>query len=314
MNGILTFQPPSHFDHQATGTFGECERMAFYSLGLGRKPKSSTTALDWGGTFHACVDVLLTEANISKCQEIINTKMIEDLDDHYGRTPDRMMEALYKWVEWFAANPIEILRTEQPTIIRCDSGISCPYFEEGCGLEYGGIMDAIVRWQGYVGPLDRKTTVMRENDPVSQYRLSHQMQGYDWIASHLQGNHCWGAIIERIITNKSRIEFGRFPVSYSREAIREWVINEKVLQAEFNHKIKNYPQDETMWRQNRGRCYEPYPCQYRDVCTSSKGKFREKVLLEHYRESRWDFMNRDEVEDAVGTGSGSDSLVQIVRR
>lgn len=288
---------PEHTDHQLSGTFGECERMAYYSQVIGRQRREVSTSLDWGKTFHACADILETTRDIQAVEDFINKNLYEDPEDYYGRSRARMFEVLTKWVEWRQTNPIKVLRTEQPTVIRCQEGTPCPYYEEGCGLEYGGIMDRIVEWQGYLGPLDFKTTVMTNKDPANEFRLSHQLQGYVWIASHLLGNHCWGGIIERVITNKSKIEFGRFPIAYSRNLIREWVENEKVLQADFRYKLENHPDNEIAWRQNRGRCWEPYPCQYRDVCLSSREKgFRQRWLLDNTVERRWNFMKRDEEE------------------
>ena len=304
---VFTSQAPPYFDHQVSGMFGECERMAYYLHQLGRRPNRTTTALDWGATFHGCVDIIIQyeglkgnnlEIIANLCRDFIKERMMEDDTDRYGRTPERMWEALMTWIDYQRNNPIEILRSEQPTIIRCDSGESCPYFpdrEKGCDLEYGGIMDAIVNWIGYIGPLDRKTTVMTDKDPVNEYLLSHQMMGYDWIASHLMGRHCWGAIVERVITNKSKIEIGRFPIPFSASLIQEWVENERVLQSDYKFKAENYPFNENMWRQNRARCWEPYACQFRDVCLAPvEGGFRQRFLRDNTVEKRWDFMNRDE--------------------
>lgn len=286
------------FDHQASGTFAECERMAYYQLQLARRRKELALALDWGKTFHACVEIIKTYEDageaVAACETFINANLMEDPEDRYGRSKSRMFEFLNKWVQWRQLNPIKVLRHEQPTIIRCTDGSHCPYFEEGCGLEYGGIMDEIVEWQGYIGPLDYKTTVMTDSDPASKFRLSHQMMGYDWIASHLMGNHCWGAIVEQGICNKSKIEFNRYPIAFSRHLIEEWVYNERQIQADYQRKAAEFPNDELGWRQNRGRCWDPYPCQFRDVCLAPRyDGFRIRWLLDNTTEDRWDFMNRD---------------------
>lgn len=287
---------PQFHDHQLSGQFGECERMAYYAHILGRRfIGRSTAALDWGSAFHRVVELWTKTRSTEAVHEFIMESLEENHDDRYGRTRERMFEVFLKWAKYNEDHPMTVLRTEQPTVIRCDK--PCMYYpdnERGCDLQYGGIQDAIVEWQGMVGPKDYKTTVMTESDPASQYRLSHQMRGYTWIASHLIGDHCWGAIIERLITNKSKIDIGRFPVSFSRDLIREFVENERRLQQRIKHLYEHHAYDEDAWVQNFARCWEPYACAWRDVCLSPKQfDFRLKYLRDNTQEQRWDFMNRD---------------------
>lgn len=307
------------FDHQVSGTFGECERWAWYQHVLGRSSKGSSFALDWGKAFHAATEAWdyaqgelaagrpLT-LQITPAQSVATT--IEDMvvgaitanlpennEDRYGRTRGRMFEAFVQWLEYCKVNPIKILRTEQSVIVQCNSGSHCPYFPTsptGCGLKYGGRMDRIIEWNGIRGPKDLKTTVMDEQDPLVQYRPSHQFEGYVWMASHLMDGHCWGIIVERIVTNKSKIKIDRFPVSYTKDNIREWVVNELENQERFRYLVANHPEDMFRWRQNYARCGTPWPCPYRDVCLSpTTGGFRYKLLRDNYVEKRWDFTNPD---------------------
>jgi hypothetical protein len=288
-------QLPTQFDHQVTGTFGECERMAYWRHILGRERASGdNTALQWGKVMHTASEVWETEKDPIKVQSVITDNLNENLEDKYGRTQGRMFEAFLKYANFQAANPIEVLRTEQPTLLTCDSGTSCPYFDGGCGLTYGGRIDRVVRWQGMVGPLDIKTTVMNEQDPISEYRPNHQFMGYVWVVSHLMNDHSWGIIVDRIVTNKSSIDIKRFPVSFTRDNIREWVENERRIQARIHHLMETSPTDETAWVQNYFRCQKPWPCPFRDACLAPRdGDFRYKWLAQNTVERRWDFRNPD---------------------
>lgn len=289
---------PEKFDHQVTGTFGECERMAYYQHILGRRSTSSDrTALNWGSAMHACSDIWSKTQDPAQVQELIESSLDENAEDRYGRTKGRLFEAFLKYAQFQASNPLEVMRTEQPTLITCDDGESCPYFADGCGLTYGGRIDKIVRWQGMVGPLDLKTTVMNDKDPVTEYRPSHQFMGYVWVVAHLMKDHCWGAIVDRVVTNKSNILISRFPVSFTKDNIKDWVRNEKALHGRIHYLFENYPEQEEMWIQNYARCANPYPCAYRDVCLSgSEMDFRYKWLAQNTTEVRWDFVNPDAEE------------------
>jgi hypothetical protein len=286
---------PAKFDHQVTGTFGECERMAYYKHILGRnRTGQDRTALNWGSAMHKASELWQLNKDPEQIQNFIEGSLETNSEDRYGRTKGRMFEAFLKYAQFQAMNPIEVLRTEQPTLLRCDEGASCPYFEHGCGLTYGGRIDRVIRWQGMVGPLDIKTTVMNETDPIADYRPSHQFMGYVWVVSHLMNDHAWGIIVDRIVTNKSNILINRFPVSFTRDNIREWVQNEKRMHSRIGELFENHSDDETAWIQNYFRCAKPWPCEFREACLSPRdGDFRYKWLAQNTEERRWDFHNPD---------------------
>lgn len=299
--GLLVQPPPKVFDHQISGTFGECQRMAYYRFALGREVTyGDRTALNWGSAMHAVADAWNKTHSADAVGDAIVKNLDENIDDRYGRTRDRMYEAAMKWFEFRKNNPLKVLRSEQPTAVQCELGDKCPYSDSGCDLTYGGRVDNIVEWQSMIGPLDIKTTVMDEKDPVADYAINHQFMGYVWIASHLQGEHCWGLIVERIVTNKSKIDIKRFPASYTRDQIREWVRNEQVLQRRYLDLLANHPYDETQWVQNYARCNTPWACSFRDVCLSdTEGGFRAKWLRDNSQFKPWDFQNPDGEETEV---------------
>ncbi len=286
---------PDHFDHTFTGTHGECERLAYYQFVLGRIPSYfDTIALTWGKTFHAIAEVWQKEPHtpetVVMIDSVIDTNLPEESDDRYGRVAGRMRQLFHDWVIYRKGDTIDIIRPEQSAVILCNS--PCPYndIEGGCQLEYGGRLDDIVRWQGQIGPLDLKTTVMNYTDPVTQFRPSHQMEGYVWITSHLIGEHCWGSIVEQLVCNKSTIKIGRYTMPYAKDLIREWAIQERIRQGRIHEQFQNHAWDEQHWLQNFGRCWSPYPCTYRDTCLSSRDMdFRYKRLRDHTYERRWDF-------------------------
>jgi hypothetical protein len=198
----------------------------------GRGKAETDFTLAWGSLFHLLCEKWIEHQDLDEIIQLIDLNLDEEDEDRYGRNKRRMQEAFIEWVKFRKADPIEILRTEQAAVVACLEG-PCPYSEHGCGLVYGGRLDQIVRWNMLVGPLDIKTTVMEVKDPILEYKPNHQMEGYVWITSHLMGKPCWGAIVERVIINKSKIKPHRFPVPYSRDLILEWVENEKLTTQRF---------------------------------------------------------------------------------
>lgn len=283
------------FDHSFTGTYLACERMALYQNIWGRRGKEENFTLHWGKVFHKIAEQWQKNGNLNEILELIDLNIPEETDDRYGRNKLRMQEAFMEWAKFRRSDPLEILRTEQPATVACLDG-PCPYSDRGCNLVYGGKLDEIVRWNAMVGPLDFKTTVMNSTDPVQEYKPNHQMEGYVWMSTHLTGTHCWGAIVERIVCNKSKLMVNRFPVPYARDTILEWVENEREVHAEIQAKFRDHPYDEVKWKQNQTRCFLPYACRFRDVCLSPReGGFRLRWLRDNTDENRFDFRKEDTV-------------------
>jgi hypothetical protein len=282
--------------------FGECERMCYYCHVLGRLPaREDRFTLHWGNVFHGATEIWDTTKDIEAVEAFIIENLDVETDDKYGRNRGRMFQLFVTWLEYTQLHPQKILRTEQPVLIECRDR-PCPYSPTGCDLVYGGRMDRIVEWDGLVGPKDYKTTVMTESDPISEYRPNHQTMGYVWQASHLLGKHCWGIIVERAICNKSKIDISRFPVPFSKDNIRQWVINERELQRSLQERFAKHRWDESKWKQNYARCFKPYPCAYRDVCLSPvEGNFRYRWMRDNTIERRWDFNRPDAQEVANAT-------------
>lgn len=294
---------PSKYDHSTTGIFQECERMFYWQHILGRVPKIENYAFRWGKVAHRVVEQwLVTPGDTDTVMNTIVTEVPEITEDRYKRNRRRMVDLFIEWVKYNEANPLKVLHTEQSVLMAClDS--PCPYSSTGCNLVYGGRMDRIVDWNGIVGPLDVKTTVMDDQDPVAEYKPSHQMMGYVWLGSHLMGKHVWGVILEKIVCNSSKLFVKRHPITFAKDLIREWAEQEIQYQQRIKELYARAPYDPSPWLMNHFRCYKPYKCSYRDICTSPRDMdFRLKLLRDQTVEARWDFEHpeqRDEIVAAV---------------
>ena len=300
----LHVQVPKRFDHTVSGMFGECERMGYYAHGLGLVPKAENYAFTWGRVYHKITELWNRTKDrgtaTNDITDVIVQHIPENVVDRYNRTRSRMLELFVAWADYSEKTPLKVLQNEQPVFLACLDD-PCPYSDHGCGLAYGGRLDVIADWNGIVGPLDRKTSVMDDADPVAEYKPSHQMEGYNWLASHLMGQHCWGVILEKAVCNKSKIKIGRYPISYSKDMIREWVTNEIKRQRRIVAKLESpaaYVMED--FDQNHFRCYKPFKCAYRDICTSPRDMdFRLKLMRDQYVEARWDFENPDQRDTMV---------------
>lgn len=290
---------PERFDHSTSGTFQECYRMGYWQHILGRVPKQENYSFRWGKAAHKVTEAWLDTRDPTVVAGIIETDIPAETEDRYGRNRSRMMELFIKWADFNENNPLKILHNEQPALIACLDE-ACPYSPTGCGLVYGGRLDRIVDWNGMIGPMDVKTSVIDEADPVAEYKPSHQMMGYVWIGSHLIGRHCWGVILEKITCNKNKLFVKRHPISYSKDNIREWAEDEIRRQARIKELYATAAYDPAAWEMNHFRCYKPFMCAYRDVCTSPRDEnFRLKLLRDYTVEARWDFVDPSHRDNIV---------------
>jgi hypothetical protein len=295
----LHIREPELWDNTISSAFGECNRLGWYQHALGLVPKTENYSFTWGKVYHKITEIWNVTRSPDAITQVIMDFIPEHVEDRYKRTRSRMMELFVAWAEFCEKNPLKILHNEQSTVVACLDD-PCPYSDHGCGLVYGGRLDVIADWNGIVGPLDRKTSVSDDADPIAEYKPSQQMEGYTWISSHLIGRHCWGVILEKAVCNSSKLIIKRHPISYSKDMIREWVGNEIRRQRRIRDRLRSpdaYRMEE--WEQNYFRCYKPFQCAYRDLCTSPiEGDFRFKMMRDQYVEARWDFKNpnqRDEV-------------------
>lgn len=294
-------QMPTKYDHSTTGVFQECERMFYWQHELGRVPRMENYSFRWGKTGHKVIEQWLANRDTDQVMQTIVDEIPDITEDRYQRNRKRMVELFVEWVKYNEINPLKVLHTEQSVLIACLDQ-ACPYSETGCGLVYGGRMDRIVDWNGIVGPLDVKTSVMDDQDPVAEYKPSHQMMGYVWLGSHLMGKHVWGVILEKIVCNSKKLQIKRHPITFAKDLIREWAEQEIQYQQriKFLHETAAY--DPSKWLMNHFRCYKPFKCAYRDICTSPRDMdFRLKLIRDTTVEARWDFENPNAKDDIVAS-------------
>jgi hypothetical protein len=290
---------PAKFDHSTSGIFQECERMFYWMHVLGRVPKLENYSFRWGKTFHKVVECWLLTGDTDAVMQIISEDIPEITEDRYGRNRRRMVDLFVEWAKFDAQNQLKVMHTEQPITIACLDG-PCPYSDSGCGLVYGGRLDRIVDWNGIVGPLDVKTSVTDDQDPVAEYKPSHQMMGYLWLGAHIMGKHIWGVILEKAVCNKGKLQIKRHPITFTKDNVREWAENEIRLQTRIADRFRTSAFVQEDWVQNHFRCYKPYKCAYREVCLAPRDMdFRLKFLATNTVEARWDYENPEQKDQIV---------------
>ena len=160
-------------------------------------------------------------------------------------------------------------------------------------IEYGGILDLLIDFNGVVYPMDHKSTSIVA--PVKggyffdQFKPDNQMTGYHWGGTKLSGGRVGGVMINAIAMNKSDTVFARRITSRNELDVQEWLVSLRLHCTEImRHKsLGVFPLRTTSCTTKYGKC------QFHSVHTLSNADDRLRRLETDYIHNPWDFENRD---------------------
>lgn len=156
-------------------------------------------------------------------------------------------------------------------------------------LEYGGIYDMLVDFDGQLFVVDHKTTSMMGAGYFNQFKPNNQMTGYIWAAGALSGKKVSGALINAIGMFKvGKTRFDRQITSRSDEEIAEWKMNVYTECCNIQHHKRT-----GIWPMRTGACTLYGLCEYHSVHSLGHQRERIKRLETDYVKEPWDYELRD---------------------
>ncbi len=161
-------------------------------------------------------------------------------------------------------------------------------------LEYGGIFDGLVEWNGNIYVFEHKTTTQLGKTFFRQFRPNNQITGYIWGAQKMTGHRVAGAIINAVGMYKaSPTKFERQVTNRTDEEIAEWLISVRNTA----QMIRNCSVEES-WPRFTGSCTMYGLCEFHSVCVLPGAKEREKLLEQDYQIDKWEHEDRDDQANA----------------
>jgi hypothetical protein len=158
-------------------------------------------------------------------------------------------------------------------------------------IEYGGIFDLLVEWNGVAYVVDHKTTTQFGPYYYSQYNPNNQITGYVWGAEQMSGRKVGGAVINVIAWYRSQgTKFDRQITTRTPADIATWLENVRQVcnQIQRAEMLGEFPM-------NTSACTLYGACEFKRVHELSTEREREAMLSMSYEQRPWDHEARDEV-------------------
>jgi hypothetical protein len=304
MNSSFSTQLPSlqlAIDSTSLGTFKECPRKYYYSIVLGRVPKTQSAHLSFGLWLHQARETYDQMRSLgAEHQEALRTTVEKALRSTWNRAlgrgwisdiPEKTRLSLIRTIVWYLDelgqnDPIETihLANGKPAV-----ELSFRFFAEGCSQVTGepillcGHMDRIGRLGDNLYGVDIKTT-KRALDPrfFAQFSPDNQMSLYTIAGKVAFGQDLAGMIIDGIQVGAGFARFQRGLVPRTKESSEEWMVHFWFWQRQMENCAES-----GIWPLNDKSCGNYGGCPYQSVCGRAP-QARERWLEANFSQRSWD--------------------------
>jgi len=255
-------------------------------------------ALGWGTKWHDCMYAYHPGFDLDKSLLTIDTDAkpwpvnLDQMDRH-ARTQDRMRAILTDYHEHYYdrdSERVTTVRREQYFNLMVEAGDDTPFGIAPVTLAWCGRIDRLIKEDERLKINDYKTTGALASNFIEKHKHGFQFQGYSFAGSLLQGEFIRDTVIDVLYTLKSKHEFMRPTIRFTKDHIIEWMLNMSKILDGLNAKLDESLYDLDAWIQNRGACFDwNRPCMFADAHFSPDfgGRTRLPMLVEHYIEDRW---------------------------
>lgn len=164
-------------------------------------------------------------------------------------------------------------------------------------IEYGGIVDLLVEFNGVFFIVDHKTTSQLGPMYFLQYKPNNQLTGYCWGIQQATGKHVSGAFVNALCcTVSGKISFKRELTNRNPGDIDLWL---RQLRSECNAIRRHELTGEFPYR--TAQCMGKYGmCEYHSVHVLSDPAEQQARLETDYEIRHWNFEHRDSEASASG--------------
>lgn len=157
-------------------------------------------------------------------------------------------------------------------------------------LEYGGIFDGLVEFNGAVYVLEHKTTSQLGPLFFHQFKPNNQISGYCWLARELTGGRCDGAIVSAIGYFKAgATRFERQITTRDEVEIDAWLLDLWTEACAIDEHRRS-----GIWPKRTTACTLYGLCEFHSVHTLSDPAQQQRLLEQDYIHDTWNFENRDD--------------------
>lgn len=300
-------------DNTSISIFKECPRKWHYGMQLGLRPNSYAAPLEFGGAYHACLEVFDDLLAKGKSRDDALRETIREafrvsaptLEDgspspfaqatagDTARTRTTLVRTLI-WYEEHYRNEIAgdmqtyVLASGEPAVeLSFSFELPVEFFNPETNqmepAHYTGHIDKIVTYQGRLFAMERKHTKNSFYDSYwNRYINSSQIDGYIY-ASHVNFNlEVGGCIIDATQFQVNSSRFARRVVTRTPERRHEWLLETLYWLHQLDSCIKS-----DYFPRNTESCSKYSGCQFYELCFAHKD-VQPAIMREHFRVEKWD--------------------------
>lgn len=282
------------------------------SINQGWQPRRKSGALGFGAAFHEGMAQWYKTGDPNLARQAIEDSWQEGPIDDY-RTKQRCIQTFDEYIKVYPSESfVPVPGPDGPFIevpFAIDTG-TCLSHCQVCGfdgneygihvcvrcksplepIEYGGIFDGLVEFNGSVYILEHKTTSMLGPTYFYQFKPNNQVTGYVWGASQLSGMRVGGAIINAIcVTKTGKAKFERHLTTRQPEDIARWLRDVWTSCNEIDHHKRT-----GHWPMRTPSCMQYGMCAFHGVHVLPSEREQLMRLEQDYVKQVWDFESRDE--------------------
>lgn len=279
-------------DNYTLSMFQTCPAKYKRRIVQGWKPKKQSGALGFGQLLHLGIETWYRTHSL----EASITSIVENWPSNHPEDDWRDMQKCISVMEEYVREyPSELwkvvgIETETPmlevsfTLPLVDEFGQQLYTYDGYAIQYGGIFDMLINFNGQMYVMDHKTTTRLGQYYFSQYKPNNQITGYLWGASQLTSQRIGGAFINAIgLYKKSATKFQRHLTMRQADDFKNWVrsVHHACNLIRVAHNSEQFPQFTSA-------CTLYGRCEFHDVHVMSDNTQQERYLELMYDRERWD--------------------------
>lgn len=253
--------------------------------------RRKSAALGFGGAVHEGLAAWYRTKDPAKALLAIHNSWPANVPIDDYRTKEKAMSVMADYMRRYDTEPFSVVGAPESPMIECtftlDTGLT---LDDGEPIEYGGIFDGLVSWDGRVYVLEHKTTSQLGPYYFTQFNPNNQVTGYIWAAGLMSGQKVGGAIVNAIgVYKSSPTKFERQITSRNQTQVDEWLLNVKnVCQQIRDCERRGH------WPMTTPACTLYGRCEFHDVHSLGTEKERQKMLEMNYIKEEWSYEDRDE--------------------
>ncbi len=279
-------------DNFALTNFQTCPSKYDLRIRQGWTTRRRSSALAFGGGFHEGLATWYKTHDLAAALTAIHEKWDETVSIDDYRTKEKAIQVMIDYVKRYPSENFQVVGAPERPMIEVpfclDTGLVT---DDGEPIEYGGIFDGLVDFNGQIWVFEHKTTSQLGSYYFDQFKPNNQVTGYIWAAEQLSGRRTQGAIINAIGVYKTgATKFERGMTARHPQDLVEWLENVRLI----CNQIKRAEREG--FSQSTNACTLYGKCEYHSVHVLSHPSEREKRLEQDYLKEAWDFEHRTGTE------------------